>query len=197
MRRLIDIPLLICDFDGTLASLRVDWPSLKRRLAGVVQAMGGVWDDASGLDANLRRLRDEHGEPVFQRLCGMVAEAEVSGFDPATVHPGLRAILRARGGRPLAVVSANTRRALLEIFTHPVWPVYRPCVIGKEDVRRGKPDPEGLLRACRWFGIAPSRALYVGDAPGDRLAAETAGMVFMDVRFLETVAKVAGKGQAA
>ena len=181
---MIEAPLLIFDFDGTMARLAVDWPALRARLTFMARRDGFVWHPEAGLDVNLRRLRRTRGEALFGRLCAVVAEAERAGFDPASVHAPSVALLRSRGERPGAVVSSNTRRALTAIFRNPVWEGLTPFVVGKEDVRAGKPDPEGLMQACRRFGVAPGEALYVGDAASDRVAAEAAGMPFVPVEML-------------
>jgi phosphoglycolate phosphatase len=51
-------------------------------------------------------------------------------------------------------------------------------VVTALDVTRPKPDPEGLNRVLDAFGIAPDRALYVGDTEVDRDAAAAAGVPF-------------------
>lgn len=180
-RRLIDTPLLILDFDGTMARLAVDWNDLRARLARMARRDGFVWHPDEGLDVNLRRLRRTRGEALFGRLCTVVAEAERAGFAPASVHAPMLPVLRRRRGRPTAVVSSNTRRALTDLLRDPVWEGFAPFVVGKEDVRRGKPDPEGLLLACRRFGVAPGEAVFVGDAPSDRAAAAAVRMPFVPV----------------
>lgn len=45
-----------------------------------------------------------------------------------------------------------------------------------EDVQVAKPDPEGLLLACRTLGVNPCACLYVGDHPRDIVAGLKAGM---------------------
>jgi phosphoglycolate phosphatase len=49
-------------------------------------------------------------------------------------------------------------------------------VIGADTVSSGKPDPEGVLLACRLLGVAPDRALLVGDTTSDMAAATAAGL---------------------
>lgn len=49
-------------------------------------------------------------------------------------------------------------------------------IITREDVKRGKPDPEGCLKACELLGIPPKNGVYVGDLPTDILAGKKAGM---------------------
>jgi 2-phosphoglycolate phosphatase len=41
---------------------------------------------------------------------------------------------------------------------------------------KGKPDPSGLLLACKQMGLPPEDVLYVGDHPRDIEAAKNAGM---------------------
>ncbi|KGN30647.1 HAD family hydrolase [Knoellia sinensis KCTC 19936] len=47
---------------------------------------------------------------------------------------------------------------------------------GLEDTAKHKPEPEPLLAAAARVGVEPSRAVYVGDATVDMLAARAAGM---------------------
>jgi HAD superfamily hydrolase (TIGR01549 family) len=50
-----------------------------------------------------------------------------------------------------------------------------PVVVAYYDVKRVKPDPEGLLLASQRLGVAPSRCIYVGDDENDVRAARSAG----------------------
>jgi len=176
------VPLVVTDFDGTLATLSVDWAALRSRLALEARGLGVSWDLQRGLDANLRKIRRLEGEQPFKVLCGIVAEAEQAGFDTASVNTRLVERLRTRHGRPFAVFSANTRAALSKIMSHSVFSGLHPVIVGKEDVAEGKPDPEGLLQLCRRFGVAPGEALYLGDAPWDGAAARRAAVPFLAVK---------------
>lgn len=55
-------------------------------------------------------------------------------------------------------------------------------VIGKENVREGKPSPEGALKILEKTGIGKENAMYVGDSEYDRQAAEKAGVKFLHVK---------------
>lgn len=54
-------------------------------------------------------------------------------------------------------------------------------IVGAEDVKVEKPDPEGLLQAVRLLGIEKREALYVGDSLVDAVTAERAGVDFAGV----------------
>ncbi len=50
-----------------------------------------------------------------------------------------------------------------------------PLLVTVEDVRAGKPDPEGYLRAAELLGVAPERCLVVEDAAVGVAAGRAAG----------------------
>ncbi len=53
-------------------------------------------------------------------------------------------------------------------------------VVTSCDVGVAKPDPRGLLAALGRLGVEPAEALFVGDSPVDRGAAEAAGVAFVE-----------------
>ncbi|PKM65319.1 MAG: prolipoprotein diacylglyceryl transferase [Firmicutes bacterium HGW-Firmicutes-19] len=53
---------------------------------------------------------------------------------------------------------------------------YFDVVIGLEQVKKHKPDPEGLFEACKKLNIGHDSAIYIGDTQGDVLAGINAGM---------------------
>lgn len=53
-------------------------------------------------------------------------------------------------------------------------------LLGHEDVRRGKPHPEGLRRLCRECAPAPVAA-YIGDTIDDARCAQAAGIPFYGI----------------
>lgn len=51
-------------------------------------------------------------------------------------------------------------------------------IVGAEDVKIEKPDPEGLLIAAGYFGVGKEHVLYVGDSTVDAKTAENAKIDF-------------------
>lgn len=51
-----------------------------------------------------------------------------------------------------------------------------PALISADDVRAGKPDPEGYLTAARRLDVPPTRCVVFEDAPAGVAAARAAGM---------------------
>lgn len=54
-------------------------------------------------------------------------------------------------------------------------------IVGGEDVKAPKPDPEGLLFAIKQLGLNQADVLYVGDSVVDAKTAEAAGVDFAGV----------------
>jgi HAD superfamily hydrolase (TIGR01509 family) len=61
------------------------------------------------------------------------------------------------------------------------------CVVTGSEVRRGKPDPEILLRCADGLGVAPSECLVIEDAEFGIEAARRAGMDWVRVEALPDV----------
>jgi beta-phosphoglucomutase-like phosphatase (HAD superfamily) len=55
-------------------------------------------------------------------------------------------------------------------------------LIGSDQVEHGKPSPELFLRAAELLGVEPKRCLVFEDAEPGFLAAQAAGMDYIDVR---------------
>jgi mannitol-1-/sugar-/sorbitol-6-phosphatase len=99
--------------------------------------------------------------------------------------PGAPDALRAAAARQLrlAVVSSSPR-AVIERFLEKLGVAHlvdRRARIGGDDVRLGKPDPEGFLMAARALEVDPGDALVFEDSRAGLLAARAAGMRSMFV----------------
>ena len=54
-------------------------------------------------------------------------------------------------------------------------------VVGRDPAMRPKPEPDGVIEACRILGVAPGSATMVGDSTWDAQAALAAGATFVGV----------------
>lgn len=79
----------------------------------------------------------------------------------------------------LAIFTGRTRQELDYTLDRNDVRGYFRHIVTVENVKRGKPDPEGLFQILD--GRDASRALYVGDNVDDALAAQSAGMPFIGV----------------
>jgi HAD superfamily hydrolase (TIGR01509 family) len=150
---------VIFDFDGTLFDLPVDWPGVRAEL--------GLADGASITEWMQRSIDsgDTAGFEVVRRY--ELAAVPRGRFLNGAEH--MLATLR----RPAAVLTRNSAacvRAALGGLADGMF------VVGREDVRRLKPDPEGVHAVLAHFGADPDGCVLVGDTFHDVQAARAAGI---------------------
>ncbi len=82
-------------------------------------------------------------------------------------------------GFHLGVYTMASRRQLMEtLVKHEINHFFNPKgLISRNDVKRAKPDPEGVLLACEMCSIHPSKGVYIGDMPVDVIAGNNAGTI--------------------
>lgn len=80
-----------------------------------------------------------------------------------------------RQGRRLGIVT-GARPEVIDIVRQSGVAQPFEAIVGNTDVKRRKPDPEGILLALERMGVAPADAIYVGDSPIDVEAAHRAGL---------------------
>lgn len=173
-----DIRAVLFDMDGTLVSSDA-----------AVERAWRSWSAEYGADPDAV-LAIAHGAPadstVARMLPGLDAEARAVAaarqlelqYDDLTdvrALPGAAEVLEVLGrrGLPWAVVtSADQRLAKARLSAAGIEP---PVLVTVEDITRGKPDPEGYLRAAELIGVPASDCLVVEDAEVGLAAGRAAG----------------------
>jgi sugar-phosphatase len=181
---------LLFDLDGVLVDSRAAVERTWRR-----------WAARHGLDAD-RLLAVAHGRRTSDTLGAVVPELdpapEVAWLDAAELEdlggvvaaPGAGALLAALGDARWAVVTscgrelAAKRLAAAGLATPPV-------LVASGDVPRGKPAPDGYLRAAQLCGAAPASCLVFEDAPPGIAAARAAGCRVVAVTTTHAPARLA------
>ena len=99
-------------------------------------------------------------------------EAEVDGGE--TAIPGALDLLSALPASRWAVVTSAGRALAMRRIEGVGLPVPR-VVVGADDVRVGKPSPEGYLQAAERLGVPASRCIVIEDTPAGAEAGRSAG----------------------
>jgi phosphoglycolate phosphatase len=174
---------VIFDLDGTLQSLEIDWKALRAGLSALFGRHGQPLLEGpllESVDQNVSALI-ERGMPAGQaeelRLEAgrLMDRAELDSFSKVRIFPAVPELLLAleKRGVRRAVLSRACRAYVgmsLERMGHPF-----DAVLGREDVARPKPDPEGIRLILSRFGCGPMECAVVGDHPFDILAGKKAG----------------------
>lgn len=168
--------LVVCDFDGTLVALDVDWDGVRAELADAA-ARVGVTAAVHGVTALLAAI--ECASAVEGERCRrLVAAAEAAAARRGSRNLGL---LDALAGEQVAILTNNSRRAVEAAL--PRLALRPLAIVGREDAAP-KPDPMGLRLLLERCERDAGAAILVGDAPADFAAAAAAGVRAVHVRDL-------------
>lgn len=88
--------------------------------------------------------------------------------------------LKQQGAR-IAILSTKYRYRIEELAARDFSEGFFDLIVGGEDVRQMKPNPEGLLLAMERLGVTPAETLYLGDSVVDALTARAASVPFAGI----------------
>jgi beta-phosphoglucomutase len=129
-------------------------------------------------------LREYFGPDATEEMIFRIAEMKEAHYreglklGPTPVLPGVNDWLTwlAAEGWKLGISSSAATRNLEIILPQSGWSETFGAVVAREDVRKGKPDPEVFLIAAARLGVDPARAIVIEDAAAGVLGAHRAGM---------------------
>ncbi|MEA2468942.1 MAG: phosphoglycolate phosphatase [Thermoleophilaceae bacterium] len=172
--------VVVLDLDNTLVKLDVDWGAVKERLERLAEDAGADVED-EGIWPLMEAAQQPGREPLLADMERLVTEAELAGAGGPRNQALVDWLDANADGRPVSVLSLNSRRAVAQALDAHGLTERVAHIVGREDVRRVKPDPEGMLILAERHGVEPAAILFVGDKDGDRECAEQAGARFLHV----------------
>lgn len=177
---------VLFDFNGTLSDDEHVQCEVYRRLfaeQGRPLAAEEYYAELAGLaDEEIveRWLGPEH-PAAAQVLAGRIRLVVEETSGGSSVYPHVReAVLAAAARVPLAVVSGASRLEVEPVLRAAGLEVF-DAVVTMEDVARGKPDPEGYLRALELLGVAPGDAVAFEDTEAGVASAKAASLYTVGV----------------
>ena len=162
--------LVVFDFDGTIADLEVDWTALKKELSGYYGV--NISQISGRLDAFIDSLPDDERRAAYK----IVERYELENINNTRPITKTIKIIMGLSGHRLAVFTTNTKAAIEKALNGLGIYDRFEMIVCKEDVKKHKPDPEGLLRILKTTGVPAERAVYIGDRQKDVDAGEAAGI---------------------
>nr|WP_306270206.1 HAD family phosphatase [Ornithinimicrobium sp. HY1793] len=174
------VAAVVFDMDGVLTDTETIWDEVRRGLAaqdgvpwpeGATEAMMGMstpeWAQFLASEVGIS------GDPAERTLEGMAARYR----EHLPTLPGaVEAVQRLAARWPLALASSSARRLIdTSLATLGITDRFEVSV-STEEVARGKPAPDGFLRACELLGVEPARAVAIEDSSNGLRSASAAGM---------------------
>lgn len=153
---------VIFDMDGTLVESTIDFVALRHRLE-LPEDVGVL----EGIDA-LPEPRRSHAHRAL-------LETELAGARRAQLLEGaVDAVSAIRAaGLPAALLTRNASEAMATVLER--YPQLEFDLAWSREQGPIKPEPDGILKACRHLQTTPGRTLCVGDFHYDIIAANAAG----------------------
>lgn len=174
------IAAVVFDMDGVLTDTETIWDEVRRGLAaqdgvpwpeGATEAMMGMstpeWAQFLTTDVGIS------GDPAERTLDAMAARYR----EHLPTLPGaVETVRRLAAHWPLALASSSARRLIdASLQTLGITDQFQTSV-STEEVARGKPAPDGFLRACELLGVDPTHAVAIEDSSNGLRSASAAGM---------------------
>ncbi|MBI2538433.1 MAG: HAD-IA family hydrolase [Deltaproteobacteria bacterium] len=187
MKREID--LVMFDLDGTLADTGQDLASAVNYVRSYLRLE--PLDDrvvcahvGRGVEHLLRSSLPESYQERFQEVMELfLRRYEDHLLDTTVLYPSVVETLDYFQKKKRVVVSNKLYRLTLSVLR---GLGIEPCfdaILGGDSAPRKKPDPEPLHQVLAAFGVAPGKALMVGDGGTDVEAGKRAGVVTCGVTY--------------
>src|SRR4051794_693941 len=171
---------VLFDMDGVLVD---SLHNIERRLRA--WATGHGLDPQQVVDVSPGRTDVELVTEVAPHLdahaeARLMVEREIVDTEGITACEGAAELIRRLPEQAWAIVTSGHRPVALSRLGVSGLPVPRVLVTA-DDVRAGKPDPEGYLAAARQLRVPPADCLVIEDAAAGLHAAKAAGMRAMAI----------------
>ena len=176
---------VIFDFDGTLFLLEIDWNALRQRLHDVLLQEFGIDRVVYPMLEVVESFYNHRH--IFSRLIEVVDEIE-SSAEHIPIEESIMALRCLKSsGKKIAILTLNTQKAVHRVLERHNLEGEVDMVLTFEDVRRHKPNPEGVERILSSLGLRKDEVLFIGDSDRDRGTARNAGVDFMHVDDLRRI----------
>lgn len=183
--------LIILDFDGTLADTAgviITTMQATRRELGLPERT----DEQCAAMIGLRLI--EIPAALYPE-CTIDADLYAQTYrrlfhifnteDAVNLYPDVLETLKKlkKRGFILTIASSRSRASLTDYITNLNLAGTITYVLGADDVKNGKPDPEAVNRTLKEFGIKPEEAIVVGDTVFDIHMGKNAGTMTCGVTY--------------
>lgn len=163
-----DAKVIVFDLDGTIADLDIDWNGMKEELKNHFFDVLDVKIEFTPLHQTIEEISNKFGDWTKEEVYKILRRYELNGIENS--KPDIKMIKFVEAiykYKKLAIFSTNTRETIVRSLKK--FDVYDffGFIVGYEDVKNLKPNPEGLNLILTHFGVFPSEAVFIGNDKKD------------------------------
>ncbi|MFX0000094.1 MAG: HAD family hydrolase [Candidatus Hodarchaeota archaeon] len=191
--------VIIFDLDGTIVNLTADWMSLKDTLIEKYKKYYKEESNFERVSTCLYEIVKRKDEKVLEDFFNIIREFELKNIkdtqpiDETIFFINNKELFGVIDGVKFAILSLNTRSSIIRALE--LAKIYDKIdyIVGREDVRRWKPSPEGLLKIKNHYNVNKKQMIFFGDLKIDMLTGQNAGI---EAYFIDDLIKLVNKIQS-
>lgn len=192
--------IIIFDLDGTIVKLTADWISLREVLVEKYKEIYEEQCDFERISKYLDNIVEKKDEEVLVNFFDIIRQYELENIkDTQLIKETIffinhKKLFGIKDEVKFAVLSLNTRNSIIRSLEIANIHNKIDLIIGREDVRRWKPAPDGLLKIQKHYKVSKKEMIFFGDLENDLLTGKNAGIeAYLVDDLIEFVNKVKNK----
>lgn len=177
-----DKKVIIFDLDGTIVHLKADWMSLKMKL---VEKYNKLYDDYCNFDSVsvcLSKIVEREDEKALADFIKIIRQYELENIEEnkpikeSIFFINNKELFGIEEKSKFVILSLNTRSTIIKSLK--LAKIFKKIdfIVGREDVRKWKPDPEGIFKIKAHYNLRNEEMIYFGDLEKDMITGKNAGI---------------------
>jgi len=181
---------IIFDFDNTLIKSNINFPAMKISMARAAKKHGldfGKEEDiphrytAGNIIDQVEEFDRKNDTQLVPELWDLVEKFERLGMENISIDEDVLQMLEylKKKGISASILTNNAKKPTIEVLERFNISDYFDIVIAREDVKKMKPDKEGLEVIVQKLKLNLDKVIFVGDSWVDGVAAVNAKIRFI------------------
>ncbi|MFX1569687.1 MAG: HAD family hydrolase [Promethearchaeota archaeon] len=172
--------VIVFDLDGTVIKLSADWSLLKDILIDKFKEYYGEDCNVKRISSCLNEVVQRGDETILQDFFDIIREFELESVNQA--HPIKETVnfiinkelFGIKKEAKFAILSLNTRKTIITALELASITNKIDYIVGREDVRKWKPAPDGLFKIKKHFNVKKKDMIFFGDLDNDLITGKNA-----------------------
>jgi phosphoglycolate phosphatase len=177
-----DKEVIVFDLDGTIVNLSADWKILRDILLERFRKQFNEDCNAKRISTCISEVVQKGDEEILWEFFEIIREFELTSLKDA--HPieetvyfiNNKKLFGIKEKVKFAILSLNTRNTIIKALELANIGDKIEYIIGREDVRKWKPAPDGLLKIQKYFKVKKQAMVFFGDLENDIITGKNAGI---------------------